>query len=62
MIAIIPVVIIKTVEKPFEQVDKALVICGSDRRGTAYGVFAISEKIGVHPWTWWADGAVFVSA
>jgi hypothetical protein len=28
---------------------------GSDNRGTAYGVFDISEKIGVSPWYWWAD-------
>ncbi|MEO0216479.1 MAG: glycosyl hydrolase 115 family protein, partial [candidate division WOR-3 bacterium] len=34
---------------------KALVIAGSDRRGTAYGVFTLSEAIGVSPWYWWAD-------
>jgi hypothetical protein len=34
---------------------KALVIAGSDARGTAYGVFDISEKIGVSPWYWRAD-------
>jgi hypothetical protein len=32
-----------------------LVIAGSDRRGTAYGVFELSEVIGVSPWSWWAD-------
>jgi len=32
-----------------------LVIVGSDRRGTAYGVFSVSEAIGVSPWYWWAD-------
>jgi len=31
------------------------VIVGSDRRGTAYGVFELSEQIGVSPWYWWAD-------
>ena len=34
---------------------KALLIVGSDNRGTAYGVFDISERIGVSPWYWWAD-------
>ncbi len=35
--------------------NKALVIAGTDARGTAYGVFDLSEKIGVSPWGWWAD-------
>lgn len=47
--------IIKVVEKPVKGVDKALVIAGSDRRGTAYGTFAISEAMGVSPLYWWAD-------
>ncbi|MTK53238.1 glycosyl hydrolase 115 family protein [Paludibacter sp.] len=47
--------VIKTVENPFPGVKKALVIAGSDRRGTAYGVFSVSEAIGVSPWYWWAD-------
>jgi len=34
---------------------KRLVIVGSDPRGLAYGVFHISERIGVNPWYWWAD-------
>jgi hypothetical protein len=50
--------VIKTVDKPFPNVDQALVIVGSDRRGAAYGVFTLSEKIGVSPWYWWADVAV----
>ena len=32
-----------------------LVIIGSDRRGTAYGLTSLSEAIGVSPWYWWAD-------
>lgn len=32
-----------------------LVILGSDRRGTAFGVFTLSEAIGVSPLYWWAD-------
>ena len=38
-----------------EQVDGNLVIAGSDRRGTIYGIYTISEHIGVSPWYWWAD-------
>lgn len=34
---------------------QALAIAGSDRRGTAYGVFELSRRIGVSPWCWWAD-------
>lgn len=47
--------LICTVEHPFPGTPKALVIAGSDRRGTAYGVFSVSEAIGVSPWYWWAD-------
>lgn len=32
-----------------------LVIYGSDPRGTAYGVFELSRKMGVSPWYWFAD-------
>ncbi|MBA82584.1 glycosyl hydrolase 115 family protein [Leeuwenhoekiella sp.] len=42
-------------ENPFPKLKKALIIAGADPRGTAYGVFSISEKIGVSPWYWWAD-------
>ena len=47
--------LIEVVEKPFAGVDRALVIIGSDRRGTAYGLMELSQKIGVSPWYWWAD-------
>ncbi|MBN2164613.1 MAG: glycosyl hydrolase 115 family protein [Pontiellaceae bacterium] len=46
---------IEMVEQPFSNIPRALVIAGSDRRGTAYGAFSISESIGVSPWYWWAD-------
>ncbi|MBN1515017.1 glycosyl hydrolase 115 family protein [Candidatus Sumerlaeota bacterium] len=46
---------IAVVERPVKGVGKALIIAGSDRRGTAYGVFTISEAIGVSPWYYWAD-------
>jgi hypothetical protein len=43
------------VDHPLPGVERALVIVGSDRRGTAYGLTQLSEKIGVSPWYWWAD-------
>lgn len=43
------------VEHPFPGVDRALVIAGSDKRGTIYGVYDLSEQIGVSPWYWWDD-------
>lgn len=46
------------VENPFPGVSRALVIVGSDRRGAAYGLMTLSEKIGVSPWYWWADVSV----
>ncbi|WP_339173179.1 glycosyl hydrolase 115 family protein [Paenibacillus sp. FSL H7-0943] len=46
---------IQVVEQPTAGVDKALVIVGSDKRGTIYGLYSISEKIGVSPWVYWAD-------
>ena len=36
-------------------IKKALVIAGSDKRGTIYGIYELSAKIGVSPWYWWAD-------
>ena len=47
--------ITQVVNKPFLGVDKALVIVGSDKRGTIYGVYGLSAQIGVSPWYWWAD-------
>ena len=32
-----------------------LVIAGSDRRGTAFGLTSLGKAIGVSPWYWWAD-------
>jgi hypothetical protein len=47
--------IIKTVKKPFPGIDNALIIVGSDKRGTIYGIYDLSKQIGVSPWYWWAD-------
>ena len=32
-----------------------LVIAGSDKRGTIYGIYELSRQIGVSPWYYWAD-------
>ncbi len=47
--------VMTTVSSPFPGVDEALVIGGSDRRGTIYGIYELSEQIGVSPWYDWAD-------
>ena len=47
--------LIATVKSPLPGVENGLVIAGSDRRGTAYGVYGLSQMIGVSPWHWWAD-------
>ena len=47
--------ILRVVDEPIEGVNKALVICGSDPRGTAFGIFELSKRLGVSPWVYWAD-------
>ncbi|HTH55003.1 MAG TPA: glycosyl hydrolase 115 family protein [Cyclobacteriaceae bacterium] len=47
--------IIEIVEKPFPKVARALVVAGSDKRGTTFGIYEIAKQIGVSPWYWWAD-------
>lgn len=47
--------LLKTIANPTKKIKKAFIIAGTNPRGTAYGVFAISKKIGVSPWYWWAD-------
>lgn len=47
--------VITTVEHPLPGVNMALVIAGSDKRGTIYGIYELSRMLGVSPWYWWAD-------
>ena len=47
--------VITTLVNPLPGVKQALVIAGSDRRGTIYGIYELSKHLGVSPWTWWAD-------
>jgi hypothetical protein len=46
---------LQVIPSPAKGIGRALVIAGSDRRGTAYGIFELSQQIGVSPWYWWAD-------
>ncbi len=46
---------LQVVSSPMAGVDRALVIAGSDRRGTIYGTYELSRQIGVSPWYWWMD-------
>lgn len=47
--------ILCTVKQPLEGVDEAVVIAGSDKRGTIYGIYELSQQMGVSPWYFWAD-------
>jgi len=47
--------LMQVISDPLPGVKQGLVIVGSDRRGTAYGVYELSRLIGVSPWYWWAD-------
>ena len=60
--------LIQVVPQPLPGIENALVIAGSDKRGAIYGIYDVSEQIGVSPWYWWADvpvqhkNALFVKA
>ncbi len=45
----------QVVRNPLPGVRRAFVIAGSDQRGTIYGAYDVSRKIGVSPWYWWDD-------
>jgi Glycosyl hydrolase family 115/Gylcosyl hydrolase family 115 C-terminal domain len=47
--------LLQVVRNPLPGVDRALVIAGSDKRATIYGIYDLSVQIGVSPWNWWAD-------
>ena len=47
--------IMTVIANPIKGIDEALVIAGSDMRGTIYGIYELSEQIGVSPWYYWAD-------
>ena len=43
------------VDHPAPGVRRALVIAGADKRGTIFGIYDLSEQMGVSPWNWFAD-------
>jgi hypothetical protein len=47
--------IVQVVPRPWRGVERALVIVGSDTRATIFGIYELSEQMGVSPWYWWAD-------
>ena len=47
--------VITTVNDPQQPGRQLLVIAGSDKRGTIYGIYELSQQLGVSPWYWWAD-------
>ncbi len=47
--------LIQVVKGPLPGVTRGLVVAGSDKRGTIYGIYDLSEQMGVSPWYWWAD-------
>lgn len=50
--------LILAVKKPMAGIENALVIAGSNKRGTIFGMFDISREMGVSPWYWWADAPI----
>lgn len=46
---------LQVVDNPLPNVARALLIIGADKRGTIYGIYDVSEQIGVSPWYYWAD-------
>ena len=46
---------IKILSHAIEGVEELLLICGSDKRGTIYGMFSLSEYIGISPLCYWGD-------
>lgn len=49
------------VKDPFDGVQHALVIAGSDKRGTIYGIYTLSEQIGVSPYVLFINSRIRAS-
>ncbi|MFA9187474.1 glycosyl hydrolase 115 family protein [Flavobacterium sp. FBOR7N2.3] len=47
--------VITTIDDSKKSGQKILVIAGSDKRGTIYGIYELSRQLGVSPWYWWGD-------
>lgn len=46
---------ITAMDDPKDHGRKLHVVAGSDKRGTIYGIYELSQQLGVAPWYWWAD-------
>ncbi|QJR11209.1 hypothetical protein DSM104443_02282 [Usitatibacter rugosus] len=47
--------VIQVITSPWNDRQPMIVIAGSDRRGTIYGIYTLAEQMGISPWAWWAD-------
>jgi len=47
--------LLQVVDRPEPGIDRALIVAGADKRGTIFGLYELSRRLGVSPWTWWAD-------
>lgn len=47
--------IIRIMENPCPELDTGIIIAGSEKRGTFYGLYHLSRLAGVSPWVYWAD-------
>ena len=47
--------VLQVIDRPLPGVERALVVAGADKRGTIFGTYEVSRRLGVSPWTWWAD-------
>ena len=47
--------VFQVIDQPLPGVARALVIAGADQRGSIFGAYELSRRLGVSPWTWWAD-------
>jgi hypothetical protein len=45
----------EVLDSPLPGVEQALVIAGSDQRGTIFGSYDLSKEIGISPWHFWSD-------
>ncbi|HRZ97713.1 MAG TPA: glycosyl hydrolase 115 family protein [Paludibacter sp.] len=60
LIKLTDIQVLKTKREGFvlEVQNGKLIVLGSDKRGTAYGILEISRLMGVSPWEWWADSPI----
>ncbi len=47
--------LLQVVDAPEPGIGRALLIAGADMRGTIFGLYELSRRLGVSPWQWWAD-------